>query len=162
MLLSWFVGCLIIILKLVYLMCSYGSHSHIRSTTKNPSFENPGISPSLMKGLGRKLADTCLLLSNHQQWRIPPLSHVINSQLLHILSNLLSSPSPVITSLRDGIIQECRQWLKRFQLFTINICTFVLLCPDIAPLCLEISSSDMKPGKLMKKHIIPWWLCVII
>lgn len=73
---------------------------------QNPSFENPGISPSLMKGLGRKLADTCLPMSNHQQWRIPPLSHVINSQLLHILSNLLSSPSPVITSLRDGIIQE--------------------------------------------------------
>lgn len=128
MLISWFVGCLILILKLVYLMCSYGSHSHIRSAAKNPSFENPGISPSLMKGLGRKLADTCLLLSNHQQWRIPPLSHVINSQLLHILSNLLSSPSPVITSLRDGIIQECRQWFEKIPIVRhkhLHICPFV-------------------------------------
>lgn len=29
----------------------------------------------------------------HQHWRIPPLSHVIYSQPLYILSNLLSSPS---------------------------------------------------------------------
>lgn len=127
-------------------MCSCGSHSHIRSVAKNPSFENPGISPSLMKGLGQKLADTCLPMSNHQQWRIPPLSHVINSQLLHILSNLLSSPSPVIISLRDGIIQAVI--LKRFQLFGINLSTFVLLCVHKALLLsLEISSSDTKPGK---------------
>lgn len=59
-LLLCFVGCQILISKLVYLTCSCGSHSHIRSTPKNPPFEIPGLSPSLMRGLGWKLADTCL------------------------------------------------------------------------------------------------------
>lgn len=91
--LLWFVGCQILISKLVYLTCSCGSHSHIRSLHEEPSIWDSGsksiFDERAWMGTSRHLSAVVY----HQHWRIPPLSHVIYSQPLYILPNLLSSPS---------------------------------------------------------------------
>lgn len=91
----------------------------------------------------------------HRHRRIPPLSHVIYSRALYILSNLLSSPSrwwkeTTITSLRDSIIQEHKQWFAKIPIMQCKhlhaICTLMSL--NAPSLFLKVTFNDMSQRQI--------------
>lgn len=145
-----FVGYQILISKLVYLTCSCGSHSHIRSTLKSPPFGIPGLSPIFDERAWMKTSRHLSAVYYHRHRRIPPLSHVIYSQsAVHSFkSPFISVPvmkRTTITFLRDSIIQEHKQWFAQIPIMQCKhlhaICTLMSL--NAPSLFLKVTFNDM-------------------